>query len=102
MSESPTRATYHHGDLRQALLDRAAEVIEAQGIEAVTIRGLARDLGVSHAAPNRHFKSRADLLTALAAEGYAALRSATLSAAEDVGDDPWIRLNAMGRGFFFD
>lgn len=94
-----SRASYHHGDLRQGLIRRAAEVIDAEGIEALTLRGLARDLGVSHGAPNRHFKSKADLLAALAADGYAALKAATLSAAESVGDDPWVRLNAMGRGF---
>ncbi len=93
------RDSYHHGDLRQALIRRAAEVIDAEGIEALTLRGLARDLGVSHGAPNRHFRAKADLLAALAAEGYAALKAATLSAAESAGDDPWVRLNAMGRGF---
>ena len=98
-AQALVRDSYHHGDLRQALIRRAVEVIDAQGIEALTLRGLARDLGVSHAAPNRHFKSKADLLAALAAEGYAELKAATLSAAESVGDDPWVRLNAMGRGF---
>jgi len=93
------RDTYHHGDLYNALLARAAEVIEEHGIEALTLRGLARDLGVSHGAPNRHFKTRAHLLSALAEHGYGGLTHATLSAAEEVGDDPWIRLNAMGRGF---
>ena len=98
-AQANDRDTYHHGDLRQALIDRAAEVIDAEGIEALTLRGLARDLGVSHGAPNRHFRSKADLLAALAAAGYAALKAATLSAADSVGDDPLIRLNAMGRGF---
>jgi AcrR family transcriptional regulator len=98
-AQAVARERYHHGDLRQALIDRAAAVIDEEGIEALTLRGLARDLGVSHGAPNRHFKSKADLLAALAAEGYAALRSATLSAAESVSDDAWVRLNAMGRGF---
>jgi len=98
-AQATVRDSYHHGDLRQALISRAAEVIDAEGIEALTLRGLARDLGVSHAAPNRHFKSKADLLAALAAEGYLALQAATLSAAESAGDDPWVRLNAMGRGF---
>lgn len=99
IGQAATRDTYHHGDLRHALIARAAEVIESEGIEALTLRGLARDLGVSHAAPNRHFRSKAELLAALAAEGYSALKAATLSAADSVGNDPWVRLNAMGRGF---
>jgi AcrR family transcriptional regulator len=90
---------YHHGDLRAALLKRAAEVIQEKGIEKLTLRGLARELHVSHGAPNRHFKSKADLLAALATEGYAGLTKATLDAAAQVSDDPWIRLNAMGQGF---
>jgi len=98
MSEA-TQRTYHHGDLRQALLDRAAEVIQTRGIEALSLRGLARDLNVSHGAPNRHFRSKADLLTAIATEGYTQLIEATLSAADNGDSDPWIRLNAMGQGF---
>ena len=97
-SETAARA-YHHGALREALLQRAAEVIEASGIEALTLRGLARDLGVSHGAPNRHFRSKDDLLAALATLGYKQMHAATLGAAELVGDDPWVRLNAMGRGY---
>ena len=94
------RAHYHHGDLRAALIDRAACVIDESGLEALTLRGLARDLGVSHGAPNRHFKNRLELLSALAADGYQRITEATLSAADEVkSDDPWIRLNAMGRGY---
>lgn len=90
---------YHHGSLREALLTRAAEVIGEHGIEALTLRGLARDLGVSHGAPNRHFKSRDDLLAALAATAWNEARQATLARANAAGDDPWVRLNAMGRGY---
>lgn len=98
-SQRKEEDSYHHGDLRTALLDRAAEVIEEYGIEAVTLRGLARDLGVSHGAPNRHFRNKGDLLAGLASYGYLQLKAATLEAAEKVGDDPWVRLNAMGRGY---
>jgi AcrR family transcriptional regulator len=94
-----TQSRYHHGDLRQALLERAAEVIQSKGIEALSLRGLARDLGVSHGAPNRHFSSKAALLTAMATDGYTQLIAATLEAANRVGTDPWVRLNAMGQGF---
>ena len=94
-----TQNAYHHGALRESLLARAAEVIEERGIEALTLRGLARDLGVSHGAPNRHFRSREDLLATLAATAWEQARDATLARAEAVGDDPWVRLNAMGRGY---
>ncbi|WP_309644312.1 TetR/AcrR family transcriptional regulator [Phenylobacterium sp.] len=61
------RATYHHGDLRQALLKSATELLDAEGIEGLSIRATARAAGVSHAAPVNHFADRKGLLTALAA-----------------------------------
>ena len=99
---SPTSSGkhYHHGDLKAAILKRAAAVIEEQGIEALTLRGIARDLNVSHGAPNRHFKTKADLLAALATNGWEQITRATLTAAEQVQPQtPRYRLNAMGRGF---
>ena len=92
--------SYHHGNLRAAILQRAAEVIDSQGIEALTLRGIAKDLAVSHGAPNRHFSNKTALLSALAADGWLKVRDATLNAADKTNsDDPHIRLNAMGRGF---
>ena len=91
---------YHHGNLAQALVERAAEVIDEQGIEALSLRGLARDLDVSHGAPNRHFRNKAALLSALATEGWQQLCEATLSAADATGSaNAHVRLNAMGRGY---
>lgn len=91
---------YHHGNLRDAILTRSAEVIGEQGIEALSLRGIARDLGVSHGAPNRHFKTKAELLTELGTQAWLSAKSATLSAAETCGsNDPNVRLNAMGRGY---
>ncbi|MCX5412052.1 TetR/AcrR family transcriptional regulator [Streptomyces sp. NBC_00059] len=62
--------TYHHGDLRRAVLGAALDVIRAEGPDALSLRDLARRAGVSHAAPAHHFKDRTGLLTAVAAEGY--------------------------------
>ena len=91
---------YHHGNLAQDILIRAAEVFADEGIEALSLRGVARDLGVSHGAPNRHFRNKAALLSALATEGWRQIQEATLGAADATGsDDPHVRLNAMGRGF---
>lgn len=92
--------TYHHGNLAGAILERAAEIIDAEGIEALTLRGIARDLGVSHGAPNRHYRNKAELLSALATEGWLQARDATLEAAEATGSDSaHVRLNAMGQGY---
>jgi AcrR family transcriptional regulator len=91
---------YHHGDLREAVLARAAEIVGEQGIEALSLRAIARDLGVSHGAPNRHFRNKAELLATLATDAWYAARSAVLSAAEQTASgDPHVRLNAMGRGY---
>ena len=95
-----TTKKYHHGNLQQDILTRAAEIIDTQGLEALTLRGIARDLGVSHAAPNRHFKNKAALLAALATDGWLKIRSATLAAADATNStDASVRLNAMGQGF---
>jgi AcrR family transcriptional regulator len=61
-------ARYHHGDLRRALLDAALDAIARGGLEAVNLRDLARRLGVSPAAPYRHFPDRDALLVALTGE----------------------------------
>lgn len=76
---------YHHGDLRRTLLEAAAASIEKSGVEALSLRQLARDAGVSHAAPSRHFRDKQALLDALAEDGFnrltASLDEATRSAA---------------------
>ena len=90
---------YHHGNLRRELLDRAAQVIAKQGIENLSLRALAQDLGVSHGAPARHFKDKLDLLRALATEGHNKLADYVFAAAEAAGPDPLERYAALGRAF---
>jgi AcrR family transcriptional regulator len=73
---------YHHGDLRQTLLNLALSQIEQSGPESVSLAALARDLGVSQSAPYRHFQDKNELLAAVAAESFrmfvASLRKSTL------------------------
>jgi AcrR family transcriptional regulator len=69
-------ANYHHGDLRAAILTEAARLVSERGAEGVSLRELARNAGVSHAAPAHHFTDRRGLFTALAAEGYRILAAA--------------------------
>jgi AcrR family transcriptional regulator len=88
---------YHHGDLRDALIDRAVEIIAAEGVAGVSFRGLARDLDVSHSAPARHFKTKADLLSTILEEAYEDLLTTTVEAADLAGEDPISRLRAMAR-----
>lgn len=63
---------YHHGDLPDALLDAVGRLIERDGVGAVSLRAVARDVGVSHAAPAHHFRDKRGMLTAFAARGYEA------------------------------
>ncbi|WP_306582558.1 TetR/AcrR family transcriptional regulator [Dokdonella sp.] len=65
-----TRTAYHHGELRQTLLDAAADLLANGGIDAVGMREIARRASVSHAAPYRHYASREALLADLAAIGF--------------------------------
>ena len=64
---------YHHGDLRQALIQGALVLIEQEGIAALSLREVARRIGVSHAAPYHHFEDRSALLGAIAEQGFIAM-----------------------------
>src|SRR4029434_3221836 len=64
------RKPYHHGNLRQALLNGAIDLIAEGGPTAFTLREVARQAGVSHNAPYRHFHDKDDLIAAVATQGY--------------------------------
>ena len=66
---------YHHGDLRTALLEGAETLIQEAGIEALSLRRLAEQVGVSRSAPYHHFRDKHELLCALAARGFSQLES---------------------------
>jgi AcrR family transcriptional regulator len=68
--------TYHHGDLRAAVLTAAWKMVEKEGVFGLSVREAARRAGVSHSAPYRHFADREALLAALVAEGFDQLHSA--------------------------
>jgi AcrR family transcriptional regulator len=77
------RRPYHHGDLREAVLGHAVVKIEADGPAALSLRDLARECGVSPSAPQKHFATKQDLLTALAVRGYDELADAMSDARFD-------------------
>ncbi|RXZ48808.1 TetR/AcrR family transcriptional regulator [Agromyces fucosus] len=76
-----TERAYHHGNLRQALLERAWATIDDDGIDALSLRQLARDVGVSHGASARHFADRTALLDAIAVAGFTRMNDALAAAA---------------------
>ncbi|HSN90738.1 MAG TPA: helix-turn-helix domain-containing protein, partial [Anaeromyxobacteraceae bacterium] len=92
------RGRYHHGELRRALLDGALAVIERDGVSALSLRDLARRLGVSHAAPAHHFTDKMALLAEIAREGFERFGAALGAAAEASPDDD-TRLVEIGRAY---
>jgi len=90
------RGRYHHGHLRRALIDASRQIVAEQGAAALSLRGVARRLGVSHAAPLHHFADKRELLAAVAAEGFDELGAAMQREADTAGSEPRARLNAAG------
>lgn len=82
--------TYHHGNLREAVLVAAEQALETSGIGSVSLREICRELDVSHTAPRRHFPTKQALLVALAIHGYELL-GAELERAVDSGDGDFDR-----------
>ena len=80
------RPTYHHGDLRAVILTAAARLVAERGADQVSLRVLARDAGVSHAAPAHHFTDRRGLFTALATQGFLLLAEALIGARPQFAD----------------
>ena len=67
--KAPVRP-YHHGNLREALLEAAEKALETDGAKSISLRELSRELGVSHTSPRRHFADKQALLDALALRGF--------------------------------
>lgn len=91
---------YHHGDLRRALIESADAILERDGPNALSLRAVAREAGVSPAAPYHHFKDKDELLSAIAREGFARLSAALVEAGggECGGDDcnPETKMSDLG------
>jgi AcrR family transcriptional regulator len=86
---------YHHGNLRTALLEAAERRLAEHGADAIALRDLAREIGVSHAAPRRHFADRQALLDALAISGFARLDERLRAAVDDAAADSSARMRAV-------
>ncbi len=96
----PKPRAYHHGDLEHALIDAGLAIVERNGIEALSLRAVARRAKVSHTAPYHHFANKSELLAAVAAAGFDQMVEAIRKQSERVrADDPFDRLRAVGRGY---
>lgn len=90
------RGSYHHGNLRQALVDATAELIEEKGPLAFTLSEAARRAGVSVAAPYRHFAGREDLLIEVARQGFIDFTARLEAAFDDARPDPVTAIQRIG------
>jgi AcrR family transcriptional regulator len=90
---------YHHGDLRDTLMEAALASIAAHGTEKLSLRALAREAGVSPTAPYRHFPSKQSLLAALAEKGFLELRARFDAVAAEPHADLEQRLLALGMAY---
>lgn len=104
MSESHDRPAppgnrYHHGNLREELLAAAEAELTEKGVEGLSLRGIAKRAGVSHAAPAHHFGDVNGLLTALAAAGFQRFVAHLDERQTRAGSDPKRRMQAAGLGY---
>ncbi|MFC4066444.1 TetR/AcrR family transcriptional regulator [Actinoplanes subglobosus] len=93
------KRAYHHGDLRAALIAASFEQLAECGLQRFSVAAVARRLGVSSAAPYRHFPDRDHLLAAVSAAAARDLGAAIVSAAEAAGTDPADRLAAAAGAY---
>jgi AcrR family transcriptional regulator len=93
------KADYHHGRLRQALIETAVKTIAQYGVDALSLRELAARAGVSPGAPYHHFSNRKELLASIAEDGFTRLEAQLLAAREAAPDDSSARLEALGLAY---
>lgn len=78
---------YHHGDLKNALIQAGIEILSTEGLEALTLRKVAGKAGVSHSAPYAHFVDKQALIAAISTEGYRRLYERISTALSDYAPD---------------
>ncbi len=98
-ANQPTPKPYHHGDLHQQILCAASELLEENNIASLSLRAVAKKVGVSHTAPYRHFKDKESLLAGIAGLGYDELAAQLKQAVEAHPDDPVAQLQEAGHRY---
>lgn len=88
----PKKKTYHHGDLKNALIAAGAEILSNEGVGALSLRKVAQKAGVSHTAPYAHFADKQALIAAISTEGYRRLYEKIYAVGQRYHGDPVRRL----------
>ncbi len=96
--QSPPKP-YHHGDLHDQILCAACELIEEKNIASLSLREIAKKVGVSHAAPYRHFKDKESLLAGIAGVGFSQLSKQLAEVVASHANDPAAQLQQAGHGY---
>jgi AcrR family transcriptional regulator len=99
MTDSSATKSYHHGNLRAELLDTAIEQLREVGADDLSLRALARAVGVSQTAPYRHFADKGELLAAMATRGYRDLLAALRAAGDQTPDCPTRQLVGFAHAY---
>jgi AcrR family transcriptional regulator len=99
MNPDQPQKSYHHGNLRAELLDTAIEQLRDVGADELSLRALARAIGVSQTAPYRHFSDKGELLAAMATRGYRNLLAALRAAVAEAGDGAAEQLTAVAHAY---
>jgi AcrR family transcriptional regulator len=93
------KSSYHHGDLRQSLIDATIALLQEGELSQLSLREVARRVGVSHNAPYRHFQDKEALLSAVAEQGFQGLCQATQRALAGLPPNPVQQLSAIGTAY---
>jgi AcrR family transcriptional regulator len=92
MPTMPKKKSYHHGDLKNALIEAGADILSKDGVSGLSLRKVAQKAGVSHTAPYAHFADKQALIAAISTEGYKQLYDQIARVAEQYRSDPLQRL----------
>ncbi|MBS0242174.1 MAG: TetR/AcrR family transcriptional regulator [Proteobacteria bacterium] len=105
MTKTPThgkprpKPAYHHGDLRQALIDATRQLVVERGAESFSLADACRLAGVTTAAPYKHFRDKNEILAAIVEQGFDQLSERTMAAVEAAGAGTVTGIMAMGRAY---
>lgn len=90
---------YHHGDLRQALIDATRQLVIERGAESFSLADACRAAGVTTAAPYKHFRDKNEILAAIVEQGFDTLSERTMTAVQAAGPGTIAGIMAMGRAY---